>query len=699
MKARRRRGNVLITALFMAIFLFFLSVALISQNRMDISLGLSVDHRLKADSAARAGMSWALQTMRTRADWAATLQGPKPVLESGATFQVEVRTRSDDSGDPNLLLLTCTGTSGLISTHHWAVVEEVDKTPKGQKGTAQLFTRCFNEDDPPLPNNLAMLGSDFQWYDLGPLPAAETTLEAGGGPLFLFGPEGSAQEPPSVVDFLPLFLPETGEQTQGPMTRLELVPPGRHLLTLTIKDGAGEWMDVPDPGPQLGSWAGLTEINSEQLKALPVIRLWEDPSELPDDRPPWDRRNVHLTGRGNRTSGFEIFTLDSDLGVWNEETEQYESITTSRPWKEVVSKSLDELTLDWDKITDTPLVYLEWYSLTGVALSARKDKIACQGLHLFYGHIPIPEQTFPDLGTPLYESIVVKRPCVLVYDLKKQEWSRVVDLMSVPKKNADPQVVGGPEWKDDFLEVDSEDRAWITVKRKSDTELVRFDSAKTYNSFGKVPGRPARVVVYDDQPFYVAERQPWIGQAETRKVLQGFRGGQLDPDPALGADIPAVTAMADVEGTVTEAQLKPREQIQVGIAGQVADTTCWGSDLITVGYVRRHIENSELPQLGDYNGEDEHDMTRSQRAVTFLRYDGEGWQAWPGGVPDLLKTEVSLEDPLKLPVPSLTEKKILLYPSNLALGSYVDGYPDLRRYAVITAGFGQAPKLTGFRDD
>lgn len=696
MRSQRRRGNVLITALFMAIFLFFLSVALISQNRMDISLGLSVDHRLKADSAARGGLNWALRTMRTQPNWAILLQGDKPQLESGATFTVQVLRRSDDSGDPNLLLVTCTGTSGIVSTHHWAVVEEVDKNPEGAKGSTQLFTRCFNDEDPPKPNNLAMLGSDFQWYDLGPLPSAETTLGAGGGPLFLFGPPGSAQEPPGVVDHLPLFLPETGEQTQGPMTRLELVPPGRHLLTLKIKGGAGEWVDIPDPGPKLGSWAGLTEINTAALKALPVIRIWEDPSEEPDDRPPWDRRNVHLTGRGSRTSGFEVFSLDSDLGIYNEETGEYESVTASKPWTEVVSKSLDELTLDWETISDVPLVYLEWYSLTGVALSASKTRIRCQGLHTFYGHFPVPEKNFPDLGTPLYESIVFKRPCVLEYDLEKEEWTRVVDLMSVPDKTVKPQLTTCPEWKEDFLEVDSQNRAWITVKRKSDTELLRFDSQKAYNSMGKIPGTPAHVLVYNDEAYYFVDREPWPGDSTPRKALQRMKGGLLDPNPTLGGECPPVTAMTAVEDTTTEVQLKAREEINVGLVGSEFDSTTSGTDLVALGFVRRHIENLELPRLGDYNGSDENDMIAEKNAVTFLRWDGESWQAWPGGVTDLLKSRANLANPRDLPVPSLTQKDIQLYPSTIALGSYVDGYPDLRRYAVIVAGSGQAPKLPGF---
>lgn len=694
----------MITALFMAIFLFFLSVALISQNRMDLGLGLSVDHRLKADAAARAGLNWALRTMRTEPNWNALLQGQGPTLESGATFKVEVRGRSDPSGDPNLLVVSSTGSSGIVSAHHWAIVEEVEKTPEGARGSAQLFTLAWDREDRTIavPSRLAMLGSDFQWYDLGPLPEPDTTLEAAGGPLFLFGPEGSAQEPPSLVDALPLFLPETGQQTLGPRIRLELVPPGRRLLTLKITNGQGEWVDIPDPGPQLGSWAGLTEITTDALRALPVVRIWEDPSQLPDDRPPWDRRNVFLTGRGDRTSGFEVFSLDSEKGVWNEETGQYESFTTARPWTEVVSHTLEELTLDWEEITDVPLTYLEWYSLSGQALSARGNKIACQGEHFFYGHIPVPNQNWPDLGTPVYESIVYRRPCILEYDLDKKAWSRPVDLMSVPKKNAPPEIARSPEWKDDFLEIDSKERAWVTVKRRSDVELIRFDDEDRYTRLGQVPGQSPRVIVYRDQPYYFSDQEFWSSsEALPRKTLMGFNGKLLDPQSQLGGTVPAVTAVLDDAGTGTEVQLKPHETIALGLVGDRYDLTTWGDSLIATGLLRRTIEDLELPQRSDYNGRpDTHPaLTPSKQIVSFFRYDGESWQVLPGGGDDLLKALEHSSTPARVKVPSLTESPIELSPSQLALGSYVDGYPDLRRYSVLAAGKDKAPRLRGFTSD
>ena len=44
---------MVITALFIAVFLFFLSVALLVANKQDIALSLSMEHKLKAEMAAR----------------------------------------------------------------------------------------------------------------------------------------------------------------------------------------------------------------------------------------------------------------------------------------------------------------------------------------------------------------------------------------------------------------------------------------------------------------------------------------------------------------------------------------------------------------------------------------------------------------------------------------------------------------------
>lgn len=698
---RRPWGNILITALFMAIFLFFLSVALISQNRMDLTLGLAVDHRLKADSAARAGLNWALRTMRTQPNWPELVKGPKPKLESDARFEVEVRSRSDDSGDPYLLVVTSTGTSGLVSVDHWAVVEEVRKTPEGSEHGTQLFARAWNQDEPSRPDNLAMLGSDFQWYDLGPLPTGDTTLESSGGPLFVFAPEGSATEPPSVVDSMPFFNTDTGEEMPGPLMRIELVPPGRHLLRLEISGGEGKWVDIPDPGSQkdLSSWRGLTEINSPFLKSLPVIKIWEDPATLPDDRPPWHSRNVRMTGRGDNANGFEIFTLDSDLGVWNEDTGQYERFTDQKPWFDLttLARTPHELTVTWDEVVKRNL-YLEWYSLTGTALAARGDKIACQGLHTFYGHIPMAgKRTWPAFGTPIYQTIVYQRPCVLEFDLKTEKWTPIIDLMTVPSdKMSEPKIVNSLPWKDDYLDVDSKGSIYLNGTRRNTTQLVRYDDDDSYDTVGEVPGAEPRVIVYRDQPYYLAERDPYPGSAEPRKVLQGFNGKLLDPQPQLGGKVAPVSARFSQAGAETEVQLKPGEEISLGLVGQAYDITTWGDQLVAMGYLRRDVQNMDLPRLSDYNPGVPAPIVDTSNLATMLRYDGDRWQVWPGGADDLLKSRPFWTSAEGLSVPSVSGKTIKLFLKNLAFASYLDGYPDLNRYSVIAAGKDKPPPLRGF---
>ena len=156
----KQRGNILITALFMAIFLFFLCVALVSQNRMNISLGLSVDHRLKAESAARSGLTSALETMRNNPDWEVYLKGRKTDLDSGASFEVTVEPHPSPDGSPYLLKVNSTGVSGIVRAEHWAILEEVNlPIGKDGSGTPYLFHQNPREDSRGCRNRLSMARS------------------------------------------------------------------------------------------------------------------------------------------------------------------------------------------------------------------------------------------------------------------------------------------------------------------------------------------------------------------------------------------------------------------------------------------------------------------------------------------------------------------------------------------------------------
>ena len=84
---RRSRGNIILTALFVAIFLFFLSVALIWTNRQDIALSLSMEHKLKAQSAARTAAYEAFYRLRRHSDLEGFQQGTLP---SGAEYDIQL---------------------------------------------------------------------------------------------------------------------------------------------------------------------------------------------------------------------------------------------------------------------------------------------------------------------------------------------------------------------------------------------------------------------------------------------------------------------------------------------------------------------------------------------------------------------------------------------------------------------------------
>src|ERR1700712_697947 len=98
LKSRSLKGNILLVAIFISAFLFFLSVILVATNRQDILLAISVDHRMRASTAARAGANEALQIMRSNSEWEAKLgKSYKGQMASGAAFNVTVSSHAVDA--------------------------------------------------------------------------------------------------------------------------------------------------------------------------------------------------------------------------------------------------------------------------------------------------------------------------------------------------------------------------------------------------------------------------------------------------------------------------------------------------------------------------------------------------------------------------------------------------------------------------
>lgn len=240
---KSRRGNILVMAIFVAVFLFFLSVALVMANRQDILLALTVDHRLRAQLAARAGSEICLVKLRESSEEAQKVNGFEEELASGA--DVSVRLSDYDGGygggtDRLLKQLVATGTSGFLGADRTYVLEEVKLGMEDVAGIPFLFGK--NQG-----GQLFALGPSFRWTSLGDLPRRDTWLAARGGPLHVMAPLGTADKAPTVYDFnltpgpSGTFIPTIGEGK--PLTETQ----HEHTLYLTFEGQQVKWNDIPDP--------------------------------------------------------------------------------------------------------------------------------------------------------------------------------------------------------------------------------------------------------------------------------------------------------------------------------------------------------------------------------------------------------------------------------------------------------------------
>ena len=185
MKRRRQTGNVVILAITISIFLFFLSTALIAQNSQNINLVLCEDHRARAQNCANAGLDYALSVMRNHANWRELLVGRQGEMESGGTWKIENIQYSTYSD--HVLEITAAGTSGVFTVRKSRVVEEVSaadvqsgEVPAGQAPT-HLFAYALVNGAPKL----AALLPDMRWHILGDPANKECSwLAAYEGPLF-----------------------------------------------------------------------------------------------------------------------------------------------------------------------------------------------------------------------------------------------------------------------------------------------------------------------------------------------------------------------------------------------------------------------------------------------------------------------------------------------------------------------------------
>ena len=184
---QKRRGNLLLTAIFIAALLFFMCVVLVSTNRQDISLSLFSEHHLKADLAAESGLNQALQLMRSHSEWEAKLKSNfRGTLSSGAEWSAEVKPYESASVPaPNpYLVITGVGKSGAVRSEKRLLVEELrladSIAAKGLKPHLFGLAGTTAAGDPTL----VMLGPSMKWSTVAaPEKPLWDTFGCNGGPL------------------------------------------------------------------------------------------------------------------------------------------------------------------------------------------------------------------------------------------------------------------------------------------------------------------------------------------------------------------------------------------------------------------------------------------------------------------------------------------------------------------------------------
>lgn len=231
-----RRGNLLLSALFMSAFLFFLSVAIVVTNREDIRSTLLADHKMRAEFAADGALNRAIQLMRSNSEWESSLNNGVS-FASGATVQSSVRRLPS-----NMLALDVQASSNLVrADRHW-ILEEFRLADSLATGSSKPHLFALQG------NTWSVLGPNFKWQSLGTLSSdvLPHTFSASGGPVFF--QKKDEDLPPTIQDFQPLQNANGTVTNQGFGPITSELPKGNGPYVVELKDD--KFAQTPVLSPQ-----------------------------------------------------------------------------------------------------------------------------------------------------------------------------------------------------------------------------------------------------------------------------------------------------------------------------------------------------------------------------------------------------------------------------------------------------------------
>ncbi len=644
---RRQRGNIILAALFVAVFLFFLSVALLWTNRQDIALSLSMEHKLKAQSAARSAAMETYARLR-RFGEAAPFERE---MGSGAIAKVElVRVPSRDRHG-QMLLVRARGQSGPVSsffTMH--LLETVIASASNTSNDGRVLV---------LTNGTASnaIYGDFKLSDLELGGDAEVSYGAYQGPLFAAENKEVQQESFLVKDYVPIFT--TGPSPLTAYGPVLMVGPkttdARQLKVLEYAEDGFTWTPLEGPEKELGNSPDPQNLG----QGISLVHQFEAPGTT------WS--NLSLRGLGE--AGAQYSWRDREPGTESKEEMEELALPVSFPVE------LAQAQLDWSEVPRVDPVH--GYTMRG-SVTAHRKKVYSHGWHYLYRHydgriVPPPVDEY--LGDS-----VTRWPCILEYNHSDGEWKVAWDSLDESgdvKSSIQPDPL--------VLLVSSDGKLYSRTAEKP-YKLLELKSGKVTVGAELPEGE---LFIYQDKPF-----------AATQEGLLDVMDQRLIGFESLPARLGEINGMAvanqesNIVGLDSEIDIgeEEEEMTRLQAAGAAVST-----DAATFFTTRPQYDFRYSSPTGVLPGVDGNDlwvpvtveMTQAEPSYPLLgnppfknsalsalaRYDGERWHIMPNGLRAVLK-----DNSLKAPA---TAQK--------TFAAHYTGLPEARaRYTVLsvsTEGF------------